>query len=251
MQKRIGILGSLGVALLGVCDVRGDPQLLRLKNSVDWGTRCLRSTVEDFTKRIQENVARLERIGRLSPSPWAKAKAELVERYPFLANLDPDTFPVLFFREEFFIGTESRWWQWEWRCLRHNIDSLRHVARHILEVTDALEGIVNISEAISPQETDIATTYSGEETPAWDNVLLEALARSHLLPLQFPREEDTPPAESFEAITEFLEAQIEQGKEKLQQMLRPYLPNEEAVSECISTMNEVQQRYSLELDARD
>jgi hypothetical protein len=264
MSKRMRILGSLGIALLGVCDVKGEPQLLRLKNSVDWGVSCLRGTVEIFTKRIQENVARLERLGRLSPSPWIQAKAELVESYPFLTNLDPDTFPVLFFQEEFFVGTESQWRQWEWRCLRHNIDSLRYVARHILEVTDALEGLVNISEAISPQGTDTATADSRDGTPPWDNALLEALARSRLLPPWYPTEEDTPQGEdfdkpiellkeptpeSFEELRKFLEIQIEQGKEKLRQELSPYLSDEEAISQCISTMNDVLQRHSLELDA--
>jgi hypothetical protein len=249
MKKTIGILGSLGVAFLGICDVKGEPQLLRLKNSVDWGVNHIQRIVEDFTGRIQRNVARLEKIGRLSPSPWTKAKTELIERYPFLVNLDPDTFPELFFQEEFFVGTERKWWQWEWRCLRHNINSMRHITKHILEVTDALEELVNTTET-SLQKNETPTTKPWLKVPQRDAALLDVLARSRLLPSWFPRDEGALPRENFKEDMKSIKAQIEQKEKQLRKILGQYLPDEDAISQCMATMNDISLMYSLELDVK-
>jgi hypothetical protein len=269
MQKKIGIWGSLGIALLGVGDMKGESQLLRLKRSADRGIWHIRHTIEYLTKEIQGNVARLERIRKLSPSPWAQAEAELVERYPFLGNLgsdtflNPNTFPVLFFEEASFAGTESWWWQYEWRHLRHNIDRMRYVAGNISEIMDALERLVDISEAISPQGIDTPTADSQEETLRWDTALREATRRP--LPLLPLTEEDIlhgadPTLSKFlrapirgdsdlDAIMTYVEKRKEQEEGRLRRMLRQYLPDEEAVARCMATMNDVLRRYSAELDA--
>ncbi|MDR2419940.1 MAG: hypothetical protein LBD40_01280 [Puniceicoccales bacterium] len=241
MQKRIGTLGILGIALLGVCDVKGEPPLLCLKNAVDRGTQYIRSAAEGYMKRIQENVGRLERIGRFTPSPWAKAEAELVGLYPFLVNLGPDTFlnpnnfPALFFPEEFFVGTEAQWWQQEWSSLRRNIDGMKRVATYILDTMNALERLVHITEASPYLQPGTDMTIDPRTSPP-----------------PFRGEEDPPSQEeSTETFMEPFEAQLRQGEEQFRQALRQYLPDEEAISQCIATINEVLQRHSLELDARD